>query len=79
MSGEVERVKAILEAAPDRVNARGPKNVSAFNMSVDRTAAAGTDEKTPAAGVVVSFDNFHRKDREEDGGKSKNWRSGGLV
>lgn len=28
MSGEVEKVKAILEAAPDRVNARGPKNVS---------------------------------------------------
>lgn len=36
MSGEVERVKAILEAAPDRVNARGPKNVSTCDMCLGK-------------------------------------------
>lgn len=33
MSGDLERVKAILEKSPETVNARGPKNVRCRNDS----------------------------------------------
>eukprot|EP00752_Nemacystus_decipiens_P002929 g2724.t1 len=42
MSGEVDKVKAILEAAPEKVNARGPKNRTPLHCAAkgDTTAVA---------------------------------------
>lgn len=72
MSGEVERVKAILEAAPGTVNARGPKNVRAMRASVVLLKnAAVRGLQTRCCIVAPLLFGFGRKESEGGGGRTE--------